>query len=274
MHIRTRTWFGFVVVAGLLFTTASQFAFFEPLENATLQVSAPIESALRSATRPVADFVNNLTDVNRLTGDNQALRRENERLTSELARLQEVERENQELRLLLDIRQARPEETFVAANIIARDPSNLTDAIAIDRGRVDGLQEGMIVLTRQGSLIGSLSRVLDDVAWLTLITDRESAVSALIQESRAQGVVIGGTDGTLTMEFVVETADVKEGDLVLTSGLGGRHPAGELIGRVVEVAGTAHELFQEVRLQPLADFSRLEVVLVLGSFLPQEDGAP
>ncbi len=274
MHVRTRTWLSFVVAASLLLMVGSRFAFFEPLENAALQVADPVETALRDATRPVADFVNKLTDVNRLSDENHALRTENERLVAANARLQEVEGENRQLRALLDIRPLLTAQDLVPANVFAREPSNLEDLIAIDRGRADGLREGMVVLTRQGSLVGSISRVLENAAWVTLITDPTSAVSALIQESRAQGVVVGAPDGTLTMEFVQETAEVKEGDLVLTSGIGGRHPAGELIGQVVEVEGASQELFQTVRVQLLADLSRLEAVLVLASFLPQESLAP
>ncbi len=274
MHVRTRTWLSFVVAASLLLMVGSRFAFFEPLENAALQVAGPVETALRDATRPVADFVNNFTDVNRLSDENHALRTENERLAAANARLQEVEGENRQLRALLDIRPLLTEQDLVPANVFAREPSNLEDLIAIDRGRADGLREGMAVLTRQGSLVGSISRVLDNVAWVTLITDPTSAVGALIQESRAQGVVVGAPNGTLTMEFVQEAAEVKEGDLVLTSGIGGRHPAGELIGQVVEVEGASQELFQTVRVQPLADLSRLEAVLVLASFLPQETLEP
>ncbi|MCH7511076.1 MAG: rod shape-determining protein MreC [Chloroflexi bacterium] len=274
MHVRTRTWLSFVVAAGLLLMVSSRFAFFEPLENAALQVAGPVETALRDATRPVADFVNNFTDVNRLSDENHALRTENERLAAANARLQEVEGENRQLRALLDIRPLLTGQDLVPANVFAREPSNLEELIAIDRGRADGLREGMVVLTRQGSLVGTISRVLDNAAWVTLITDPTSAVSAFIQESRAQGVVVGAPDGTLTMEFVQETAEVKEGDLVLTSGLGGRHPAGELIGQVVEVEGASQELFQTVRVQPLADLSRLEAVLVLASFLPQESLEP
>ena len=106
------------------------------------------------------------------------------------------------------------------------------------------------------------------------MTDQTSAISALIQESRVQGVVVGSADGTLNMEFVEETADVKEGDLVLTSGLGGDHPSGELIGQVVKVGRAPQELFQEVRVQPLADLTRIETVLVLTSFVPQDVATP
>ena len=270
MHVRTRTWLSFTIIAGLVLLAASRFAFFEPLENAALTISAPVDAALRDATRPVADFVNNMTDINRLTDETQALQEENERLLVELARLEEAERELQQLRGLIDVRGAELNESFIAAAVFAREPSNVQDLIAIDRGRDDGVEEGMVVLTQQGSLVGSVTRVLDAAAWVTLITDPSSAISARIQDSRAEGVVVGATDGSLTMEFVELTADVKEGDVVLTSGVGGNHPPGEFIGRVVEVDQAAQELFQAVKVQPLVDYSRLESVLVLASFLPVE----
>ena len=274
MYVRTRTWFGFIVAASLLFILGSRFAVFDPLENAMLAVVEPVESSLQSATRPVADFVNNLTDINRLSDENQALREENERLSSEVARLRESEQEAQELRQLLEVRGHREGETFVAAEVFVREPNNLQARVAIDRGSSDGLKEGMIVLTAQGSLIGSITKVLDHAAWVTLITDQTSAVSAMTQAARTQGVVAGSPDGTLTMEFVEKTADVKEGDLIVTSGIGGSYPQGELIGSVVDVEQPAQELFQSVQVQALADFTRLERVVVLTSFLPQEAAQP
>ena len=273
MQVRSRTWFSVVVIAGLILLAGSRFALFAPLENAVLLVAAPIESTLQDGARPVADFVNNLTDINRLSRKNQTLREEIEQLRVENALLREEQTELLAYRQLLDIRDARTDDVFIAADVFAREPSNLRDVIAIDRGQADGLEEGMVVLTRQGSLVGSISRVLNDVAWVTLITDPTSAVSALIQESRTQGIVVGEAGSTLTMEFVGETADVKEGDLVLTSALGGGYPQGELIGLVVDVQRAAQELFQTVEVQPLAELSRLETVLVLASFVPREASA-
>jgi rod shape-determining protein MreC len=274
MRVRTRTWFSFVVAASLLFMAASRFAIFDPLEDAVLTVTGPVESGLRDATDPLADFVNNLTDINRLTDDNRALRDANERLRVENARLTEAERDLRQLEQLSNVREGSADDVLIPAGVFLRGPSNLRDMVAIDKGKSDGLAEGMVVLTSQGSLIGSITDVLDHVAWVTLVTDQTSAVSAMVQSSRVQGVVAGGPDGTLTMEFVEETADVKEGDMIVTSGIGGRHPQGELIGQVVEVESSPQELFKSVRVQPLADLSRLEDLLVLQSFLPLEAGAP
>jgi rod shape-determining protein MreC len=274
MQVRTRTWLSFVVAASVLFIIASRFAIFDPLEDATLSVAAPIESGLRDATQPFADFISHLTDINRLSDDNQSLKEENERLLAELARLHEVEIRNQELEQLLNLRGQRAGEALLASSVFAREPNNLQDLVAIDRGASDGVAEGMVVLTQQGSLVGSVTRVLDHSAWVTLITDQTSAVSAVIQASRVQGVVAGSTDGNLTMEFVEGTADVNAGDLVLTSGIGGSYPPGEVIGKVTNVERTAQELFQSVRVEPLAALERLEGVLVLTSFVPQQGAAP
>jgi rod shape-determining protein MreC len=273
MRVRTRTWFSFVVALSLLFMVASRFEIFDPLDDAVLTITGPVESGLRDATDPLADFVNNLTDINRLTDDNRALRDENERLRVENARLTEAERDLHQLEQLANVRAGNANDVLVLASVFQRDPANLRDMIAIDKGKSDGLAEGMIVLTSQGSLIGSITDVLEHVAWVTLVTDQTSAVSAMVQSSRAQGVVAGGPDSTLTMEFVEETADVKEGDMIVTSGIGGRHPQGELIGQVVEVESSPQELFKSVHVQPLADLSRIEDVLVLQSFLPVEAGA-
>jgi rod shape-determining protein MreC len=270
LRVRTRTWFSFVVALSVLFIIASRFAVFEPLEDVALAAASPIEQGLRDATSPFADLVNNLTDLGRLSDDNLALEREIERLEAEIARLREGEAELSELRTLLDVRGDREGESFLKANVFAREPGNARDLIAIDRGTNDGIAEGMVVLTAEGSLIGSIDSVTDRSAWVVLITDPASAVSAIVQESRTQGVVAGSVDGELVMEFVSETADVKEGDLVLTSGIGGRHPPGELIGQVIGVERTAQELFQSVSISPLADFTRLDAVLVLTTFHPVE----
>jgi len=270
MRVRTRTWFSFVVAVSVLFIIASQFSIFDPLDSAVLVVAQPIESGLRDATQPLADLVNNVTDAGRLSDENQTLRQEIERLTASNAQLQASETELNELRQLLNIRTAKPNDSFVEANVFAQDASNSKDLIAIDAGSSDGLKEGMVVLTRQGSLIGTITNVLNNSAWVTLITDPSSAVSALAQESRTQGVIAGSVNGDLTMEFVSETADVKEGDLVLTSGIGGGYPPDELIGQVVGVDKAAQELFQSVHIKPLADLSRLEGVLVQTSFVPKE----
>jgi rod shape-determining protein MreC len=249
---------------------ASRFAVLDPVENATLDVTSPVQATLRSVTRPTADWVNNLTDAGRLSSENQRLRTENERLTNELARAREEAAAQQQAQEVAEVRAAFPEQQFVVGSVISRDASNVRSIIGIDQGRSDGVREGMIVVSEGSSIVGTVSKTFDDYAWVTLITDPKSAVSARVQESRAEGVVSGNYGGELEMEFVGQGALVKEGDFVITSGVGGTYPPGFTIGRVGTVETREQELFQRVTVAPLAALSDLETVMVLTTFEPQD----
>jgi rod shape-determining protein MreC len=146
--------------------------------------------------------------------------------------------------------------------------------VAIDRGRSDGIKTGMPILTEGNTLVGTVSKVEESHAWITLVTDVDSAVSSVILESRSQGVVAGGYNRRLSMEFVSQDAVVKEGDTVVTSGLGGTYPAGLVIGRVTGISGQRQEIFRRVTVEPVAGLSRLETVLVMTSFVPTRLAAP
>ncbi len=269
MTARTLAWTGFIAIAAFVLMAASRLTLLDPVENLTLNIPSPVQAVLRDATRPIADWVNNLTDASGLSRENKTLRAENERLTNELARAREDAVQQQNLKDLDSVRQQFPNDTFLAASVVSRDSSNVRSIVAIDRGRSDGVKEGMIVVTEGRSLVGTVAKVLDGYAWVTLITDPKSAVSALVQESRAEGVVAGNYNGSLNMEFVGQGAAVKQGDFVITSGVGGGYPPDVVIGRVSAVQKTDQDLFQSVHVDHLASLTNLDRVLVLMSFEPQ-----
>jgi rod shape-determining protein MreC len=265
---RTGVWTLAVMALAVFLLALSQAGVLGPLENVVLTAFSPLQNALTRISEPAADFVSDIGRADELAEENRALRAENERLNAEVARLREAEIRLQQLAQLLQVKETHPEEQFLAANVFAREPSNVKEMIAIDRGKRDGVREGMVVVTEGGSLVGRITRVFDDYAWATLITDPNSAVSAMIQESRAQGVVSGSYSRRLTMEFLRQAAVVHEGDVVLTSGMGGGFPPGLVIGRVSAVKSSPQEVFKDVTVEPLASLSRLETVLVLTSFTP------
>lgn len=274
MTARTLVWTGFIAIAAFALMGASRVTLLDPVENLTLNVTSPIQSLLHDTTRPIADWVNNITDASGLSRENKSLRADNERLTNELARAREDAVQAQTSRDLEAVRKQFPNDTFLAASVVSRDAGNLRSIIAIDRGGSDGVREGMIVVTEGRSLVGVVSKVFDGYAWVRLITDPKSAVSALVQESRAEGVVAGNYDGALNMEFVGQGAAVKQGDFVITSGVGGGYPPGVVIGRIATVQKTEQDLFQNVHVDHLASLSSLEQVLVLTSFIPQKFSTP
>lgn len=269
MTARTFVWTGFIAIAAFMLMTASRLTLLDPVENLTLDVTSPLQAALSDSTRPVADWVNNFTAAGELSEENTRLRAENERLTNDLALAREDSVELKNLQDLAAVQAQFPQDVFLTSSIVARDSSNLRSIVAINHGSSDGVREGMIVVTEGRSLVGTISKVFDDYAWVTLITDPKSAVSAMVQESRAEGVVSGNYDGELIMEFVGQGAAVKEGDFVLTSGVGGGYPADVVIGRVARVEKAEQDLFQNVFVDHLASLTGLENVLVLTSFVPQ-----
>jgi rod shape-determining protein MreC len=270
MTARTLAWTGFIAIAAFMLMAASRLTLLDPVENVTFNVTSPVQAAMRGVTRPIADWVNNITDAGALSDENKTLRDENERLTNELARAREDAIQQQSASDLNTVRQQFPNDVFVAASVVSRDSSSVRSIIAIDRGSSDGAREGQIVVSEGRSLVGTISKTFDSYSWVTLITDPKSAVSAIVQESRAEGVVAGNYDASLNMEFVGPGAAVKKGDFVLTSGVGGGYPADIVIGRVSTVQKTDQDLFQSVSVDHLASLSSIEHVLVLTSFQPQK----
>jgi rod shape-determining protein MreC len=270
MTSRTVIWTLVMLIVGALLVVLSRAGYLSPVENAALTVLSPVQETLSDAARPVDELLDNIGEADDLREENERLRTENEQLTSDVARLQEGEARLEELQRLLQVKETRPEETFVTANIFAREPSNLKEMVAIDRGEQDGVQEGMAVLTAGSTLVGSVTKVLDDYSWVTFITDPSSAVSAMVEETRAQGVVTGSYSGRLSLEFVRQAEQVDEGDTVITSGVGGGYPPGLVIGEVASLESVRQELFKNVTVEPLARFDQLQTILVLTSFVPRQ----
>jgi rod shape-determining protein MreC len=260
--------------AGLVLLALSGIGLLRPVEDVSYSVFSPLERLLRSAVEPVADVVANYDDISQLTRENDALRAENERLEAEIALLREEASRKAELERLLETRNAFADQSFATASIIARDPSNLRRRVAIDAGRDDGLRTGQPVITQGGTLVGTVSQVENGHAWVTLVTDVDSAVSGVLLESRAEGVVTGSYSRELKMDFVDQGATVNEGDTVLTSGLNGTYPKDLVIGKVTGVSANRQELFRSVKVEPLASLSRLETVLVMTSFEPTQVSPP
>ena len=150
--------------------------------------------------------------------------------------------------------------------MVLRDPAPTRRVVLVDRGGADGVTAGRPVLGAGATLIGVVSEVEQRQATVRLLSDEGSAVTAVVQQSRVPGALVGGPGG-LRLEFVPVGSPVATGDLVLTSSLGGRLPGGLLIGRVTAVHSREQDLFETVEVEPLTDYARLERVLILTDFL-------
>ena len=245
----------------------SQSNLIDVAENPVMRGLAPIQSILSQITHFAADSVNGFGEVKELKSENERQRREIERLNRELAGLIEAVNENKTLRALLKYKEANPEWDIISARVIGYDPTNLAESIIIDRGTKDGLQKGMVVIA-DGGLTGRIAQVFDNSAKVLLIVDPSSAVNAMVQRSRAQGIICGLPGGELEMRYVQQGKDITEGDPIITSGHGGSFPKGILIGFVSEMSGNDLDLFKNVKVKSMIKFDELEMVLVITNFLP------
>jgi rod shape-determining protein MreC len=202
-----------------------------------------------------------------LRQQNSILEAENARLQSQVIQLQLELKDTDVLYALLDFARSRPNDTYVAASVIGRDPSPFLRYIIIDKGSDDGLLRGMPVVTAQG-LAGRVDAVIANAARVQLINDPGSAVNVQLSASRTEAILTGSITGDIQLEMVPLDITLEPGEVVLTSALGGAYPSGILIGQVVSVRRLETDLFQTASVQPAVDFSSLRAVLVVTGFSP------
>ena len=175
-------------------------------------------------------------------------------------RYRELELENKRLRKFVNFTASVP-ATYVAAQVIARDPSPWFKTIVIDKGTDEGLEKGSPVLVSEG-IVGQIIQVAKDFSRVLLITDRNSAVDALVQETRVRGMVKGNNKDTCSFVYTLRKDEVKPGEMIVSSGLDRVFPKGLRIGRILDVKKVHSQLFQDIIIQTSVDFDKLEDVLV------------
>ncbi|MCY4061327.1 MAG: rod shape-determining protein MreC [Chloroflexi bacterium] len=185
----------------------------------------------------------------------------------ELIELREAASDYVRLRDLLAYTAPLENQEFLPADVIAIEQTGIARSIIINRGTRDGIAPGMPVTTELG-LVGRIIRVSANAAQVQLINDENSAVSSRLQTTRAHGSIIGQASGVLRLTMVDLDEAIEQGDLVITSGLGGNFPPDIVVGQVTSVRQFEFELFQEAEVRSLFDFDTLELVLVITSFEP------
>ena len=182
-------------------------------------------------------------------------------LESQNSQFIELSSENSRLRSLLNYRDELKSEGILA-RVVSRDPSNWAQSVTVDRGTNDGVQEGQAVVDGN-ALVGQIISVSSKSAKVLLITDNISSVDVIVQSSRAQGIVEGNLSEALSLKYLLREQSVKIGDRIIASGLDEIFPKGALIGIVSKVKDDPNGMFQNVEVEPSADMSRLENILIL-----------
>jgi rod shape-determining protein MreC len=257
-----------LVVMGLILDELGALA---PLEGLFLQLTTPIQRLVDSATERVIDANSSLRDLRDLRSRNEQLESLVDQLMIENVRLKEAEAQNEDLRRKLDFRETHPQYILKAAEVrgrvIGSEPTNFMSVLIIDIGTQDGIDKGMPVVTERG-LVGRIQKVGTNWSKVLLVVDPSSSVAALVQSSRAPGLVSGRLGGELMMTYVPQEETISIGDVILTSGMSGNYPKGLVIGQVTTVEQRDIDTFQSASVRPSVEFDGLETVLVITTFAP------
>jgi rod shape-determining protein MreC len=235
-----------------------QVGFFKKV---VMEAASPVEKGIHSTSRGIKEVWDRYLFLVGLESENRNLRKKIAELQNEINSYREMYYEVGRLKKLLSL-----EETIiysaVAARVISHERSSLFKTIIIDKGTDEGLNESLPVVTHQG-IVGRVIESSWNVSRVLLVTDYNSNIDALVQGSRAQGIMQGGGQQLARLKYVQRTDEVKAGDTVVTSGLGGIFPKGLVLGTVVVAEKGEKGLFQSVEVAPTVDFTKLEEVLVL-----------
>ena len=255
----------FLVVGGIL---ALAFGgYFGSASNWFTGMIVDVQSWFSTRYVAIQDFFDAPRDISSLRQRNAELESEAAALRAQVIELSERASQVDTLAALVDYSRSNPKSRYVAADVIGRDPSPFLHYIIINRGSNDGILRGMPVVTDQG-LVGRVDAVIADASRIQLITDPLSAVNIRLQSSDVEAVLSGSITGDLSLNLIPQDVTITEGDLVLTSGLGGGYPTDLIIGQVSNVRKREADLFQQASVQAVVDFPRLSIVLVITNFRP------
>ena len=229
-------------------------------EKVVLESMAPFQRGATWIATTLGNWGENYFRLVGVSQENRRLKEENRQLRAKLQEMEEIRLTNQRLQRLLEFREEQ-ELPALQARVIADDSTSWFRSVMLDKGSSDGVVMGSPVVVAEG-VVGRVIRVAPHAARVLLITDASSALSALVQKSRARGV-IRGAGGVLTLDFALLQNTIAVGDLVITSGQGGVFPKGIPVGTVARVERRNYDMFQTVVVTPNVDFSRLEEVLIL-----------
>lgn len=226
-----------------------------------MEILSPFQRVYYGTVRTIRDLVQNYIFLVHLREENETLRRLVVELERKNAGLAEMAIANERLRRFLNFKEEIPKPTL-PAELIGEDASNWFRTITINKGSVDGVHRGMVVVAAAG-LVGHVINTSRDVSKVLLITDYNSSVDAICQDSRARGIVQGKGGDLCDLNYVSRREDVSVANLIITSGLGGRFPKGLVVGTVTAVEKKPYGVFQKVEVTPAVNFRKLEEVFVI-----------
>ena len=259
-----------VAIAVLLLALAVQGRARVPwLDRAIVAIAAPVNEKLVAVSNNADSVRNFFAALTTMQEENIKLKTEVETLRYANIQMAEIWAENQRLSNLLQYKNDAKNLKLQTAKVIGKNIGDIKDTVLINLGSNAGLRENMAVVNASG-LVGIIDETYPDASRVLLITSPRCKAGGIVlrANSRVVGVVNGlaGGDAVLQMSNMARDADIVEGDIVVTSGFGGNHPGGLVIGTVSEVSLNVGGLLKQAKIVPAVDFGRLEEVMVVTDY--------
>ena len=259
-----------VAIAFLLLALAVQGRARLPwLDRVIVAIAAPVNEKLVAVSNNADSVRNFFAALTTMQEENKKLKTEVETLRYANIQMAEIWAENQRLSNLLQYKNDAKNLKLQTAKVIGKNIGDIKDTVLINLGSNAGLRENMAVVNASG-LVGIIDETYPDASRVLLITSPRCKAGGIVlrANSRVVGVVNGlaGGDAVLQMSNMARDADIVEGDIVVTSGFGGNHPGGLVIGNVSEVSLNVGGLLKQAKIVPAVDFGRLEEVMVVTDY--------
>ena len=264
VDIRRRTGYLFLaVIVGhviLISTQVTTKRGVPMLEDAVFGVFSEVQRGANAVTTGVRTSWQDYFALQQVRSENDQLKKDIGDLRVRLQEERALAQQTQSLQKLLDLKSST-ELSTTGASVIAGGASPEFRTITVDKGSQDGLRADMAVIAPAG-VVGRVIQPSSRASKVQLLIDRNAAAGALIERTRAQGVVVGSGAEDLRMEYVPGSAEVKAGDVVVTSGIDGIYPKGFVIGQIQSIRRAAGG-YSDIVIKPAVDFTSLEAVLIV-----------
>lgn len=235
-------------------------------------VISPLQKIIYNANDKLKESFDFFINFSKVKQENEELAAKNAELENKLVEYNRMKDENTTLREMFDYSQANQNYNYLGCNIVGYSGGNISNGYVIDKGTNDGVKKDMIVITPQG-LVGKVTKSESSYSIVQTILNENIAVASMVESTReTTGILQGVTDNKnknlAVLSNIPIDSEIKEGDVILTSGLGGMYPKEIRIGEVVSVEIDTVGIMKKAVVKPYVDFNKLEGLFVV---VPKEE---
>ena len=255
--------------------------FQKQVRNFFYLISAPIQKTFWQAGDKVSDFFETISDIKNLKKENEDLKSKIQSLLAENVQLLELKKENETLRVALNLGLEK-QFNLIFAKVTGKDISQ--DSLLIDKGSDDGILKGQPVITQEKTLVGKINEVYKNFSKVHLISHKDSSFDGKIagseiypvrdykSDEKAQreqisngvlGLVKGNGNFKIFFDLVPKDKEIKKGDLIVTTAVGGIFPEGLLVGEIKDVKNLDVEPFQKIEISPSFDIKEINHLFII-----------